>query len=78
MKKFYTSLSEATHDLKARGYTHDFNLKPHCIECTGLQLELSPEKFTVVSFIASKGCPAQMTIALSLLSLLLKELKVCW
>lgn len=55
MKKFYTSLSEATNDLKARGYTHDFNLKPHCIECTGLRLELSPEKFTVDEFHRFEG-----------------------
>lgn len=55
MKKFYASLSEATNDLKARGYTHDFNLKPHCIECTGLQLELSPEKFTVDEFHRFEG-----------------------
>ncbi len=55
MKKFYTSLSEATNDLKARGYTHDFNLKPDCIECDSLQLQLSPEKFTVDEFHRFEG-----------------------
>ena len=55
MKKFYASLSEATNDLKARGYTYDFNLKPDCIECLGLQLELSPENFTVDEFHRFEG-----------------------
>ncbi len=55
MKKFYASLSEATNDLKARGYTNDFNLKPNCIECRGLQLQLSPEKFTVDEFHRFEG-----------------------
>jgi hypothetical protein len=55
MKKYYTSLSEATNDLKKRGYTHDFNLKPDCIECSGLQLQLSPEKFTVDEFHRFEG-----------------------
>jgi hypothetical protein len=49
-KKHYTSLSEATNDLRARGYKYDFNLKPECIECPALQLQLSPEKFTIDEF----------------------------
>lgn len=53
--KYYISLSEATNDLKARGYTHDFNVKPDCIECGGLQLQLSPEKFTVDEFHRFEG-----------------------
>lgn len=55
MKKHYTSLSEATNDLKARGYTHDFNVKSDCIECPALQLRLSPEKFTVDEFYRFEG-----------------------
>lgn len=55
MKKHYTSLSEATNDLKVRGYTYDFNLKPDCIECDGLQLQFSPEKFTVDEFHRFEG-----------------------
>lgn len=55
MKKNYTSLSEATNDLYARGYTHDFNVKPDCIECQGLQLQLSPERFTVDEFHRFEG-----------------------
>lgn len=55
MKKHYISLSEATNDLKIRGYTNDFNIKPDCVECPGLQLELSPEKFTVDEFHRFEG-----------------------
>jgi hypothetical protein len=55
MRKHYRSLSEATNDLKARGYVHDFNLKPDCIECPGLQLQLSPERFTVDEFHRFEG-----------------------
>ena len=54
-KKHYTSLSEATNDLRARGYTHDFNLKPDCVECAALQLPLSPERFVVDEFFRFEG-----------------------
>lgn len=55
MKKHYTSLSKATNDLKKRGYIHDFNLKGDCVECPGLQLQLSPENFTVDEFHRFEG-----------------------
>lgn len=55
MRKHYSSLSEATNDLKARGYVNDFNLKTECIECPGSQLQLSPEKFTVDEFHRFEG-----------------------
>ena len=54
-KKHYTSLSEATNDLRKRGYTYDFNLKPDCIECPSLQLQLSPERFVVDEFFRFEG-----------------------
>lgn len=54
-KKSYTSLSAATNDLRARGYTYDFNMKPECIECPSLQLQLAPEKFTVDEFYRFEG-----------------------
>ena len=54
-KKSYTTLSEATNDLRARGYKHDFNLKPDCIECPALRLRLSPERFTVDEFHRFEG-----------------------
>lgn len=55
MKEYYTSLSEATNGLKNRGYTHDFNLKEDDIECPGMQLQLSPENFTVDEFHRFEG-----------------------
>lgn len=55
MKKNYTTLSEATNDLKARGYTHDFNAEPDCIKCEAAQLRLKPEHFTVDEFHRFEG-----------------------
>lgn len=43
----YDSLLEAIEDLKKRGYTEDFNLKPYCLACSRLKLELRPEQFTI-------------------------------
>ena len=45
--KNYNNLIDALQDLKARGCTNDFNLKPHCIECTTLSLHLHPEDFEI-------------------------------
>ena len=53
--KDYSSLSDATTDLKKRGYTEDFNLKPTCLECPSLKLELHPEHFTVDEFYRFEG-----------------------
>jgi hypothetical protein len=54
-KKSYNSLSAAVNDLRARGYTYDFNLKPDCIACPSLQLQIMPEKFTVDEFHRFEG-----------------------
>lgn len=43
----YDTLSEAINDLQQRGYNYDFNLKPHCLECASLKLEIHPEEFEV-------------------------------
>jgi len=53
--KVYKSLPEAINDLKARGYTKDFNLKPDCIECPSLELQWHPEHFTVDEFYRFEG-----------------------
>lgn len=55
MNRQYNSLSEATNGLKARGYVHDFNLKPECVACPALQLQLTPEHFTVDEFHRFEG-----------------------
>jgi hypothetical protein len=53
--KNYSSLSEAINDLKSRGYVEDFNLKPHCLECKSLSLQLNPEDFQVDEFYRFEG-----------------------
>ena len=45
--KSYDTLSEAIQDLQSRGYTYDFNLKPHCLECASLKLEIHPDDFEI-------------------------------
>ncbi len=45
--KSYDTLSEAVKDLQNGGYIYDFNLKPYCLECPSLKLELHPEDFGV-------------------------------
>ena len=45
--KNYDTLSEAINDLQANGYTYNFNLKPKCLECVSLKLQISPEDFDV-------------------------------
>jgi hypothetical protein len=51
--QFYDTLSEALTDLKKKGYTENFNLKPYCIECRSLQL--FPEDFMIDSFYRFEG-----------------------
>ncbi len=43
----YDTLSEAINDLQQRGYTYDFNLKPECMQCASLNIEIQPEDFKV-------------------------------
>ena len=53
--KSYTTLSEAINDLKKRGYKEDFNLRPTCLECASLSLEIHPEDFVVDEFHRFEG-----------------------
>lgn len=55
MTRNYNTLSEATTDLKKRGYTYDFNLKHDCVECPAIQLQLAPERFSVDEFYRFEG-----------------------
>jgi hypothetical protein len=55
MMKNYNTLSEALQDLKSRGYKEDFNLKPHCVECRGKNLQWTPERFTINEFYRFEG-----------------------
>ena len=45
--KNYDTLSEAINDLQQKGYTYDFNLKPECLGCASLKIEIQPEDFKV-------------------------------
>ncbi len=53
--KSYKTLSEATNDLKHRGYTENLNLKANCIECPSRNLQLKPEDFTIDEFYRFEG-----------------------
>jgi len=51
----YATLTEALDDLKRRGYTADFDLQPHCIECAAHQLELHPDDFEITEVYRFEG-----------------------
>ncbi|HYC85119.1 MAG TPA: phosphoribosylpyrophosphate synthetase [Chryseosolibacter sp.] len=51
----YSTLSEALTDLKRRGYSEDFNLRPHCVHCPARNLQWEPEHFTVDEFHRFEG-----------------------
>ena len=51
----YDTLSEAINDLQANGYTYDFNLKPECLHCASLNIEIHPEDFAVDQFFRFEG-----------------------
>ncbi len=45
--KSYDTLSEAINDLRVNEYPYDFNLKPECLKCPSLKIEIRPEDFKV-------------------------------
>lgn len=51
----YATLTEALDDLKRRGYTLDFDLRPACIECGEAQLQLQPDEFEIVEVYRFEG-----------------------
>ncbi len=51
----YATLTEALDDLKKRGYTLDFDLRPTCIECGAAQLQLQPEDFEITEVYRFEG-----------------------
>lgn len=53
--KAYETLTEAIDDLKSRGFTEDFNLQPHCLQCRSRDLHVHPEDFTVEEFYRFEG-----------------------
>ena len=53
--KTYATLSEAIDDLKDRGYTDDFSLRPHCLENKTRELQVHPDHFKVDQFYHFEG-----------------------
>ena len=53
--KSYDTLSEALNDLEKRGYTFDFNLQEHQIECKPIQKVFTPEFFEIVEMYRFEG-----------------------
>lgn len=53
--KNYNNLVDALQDLNARGFKIDFNLKPHCLECVALNLQLHPEDFEIMETYRFEG-----------------------
>ena len=51
----YDTLSQALNSLKNRDYTENLNLKPFCIECPSLALQLYPEDFTIDEYYRFEG-----------------------
>ena len=49
----YDTVSQAINELRARGYTMDFNLKENCIICN--QQEFNPEDFKIVEVYRFEG-----------------------
>jgi len=53
--KHYATLTEALDDLRRRGYSEDFNLKPTCLECAAKQVELHPDDFEITEVYRFEG-----------------------
>ncbi|RQO32107.1 phosphoribosylpyrophosphate synthetase [Taibaiella sp. KBW10] len=49
----YETLSQATNDLMARGYTLDFNLSENCLICNGTEYDVAD--FEIVEFHRFEG-----------------------
>lgn len=43
----YETLSEAINALRTQGYTEDFNLQSHCLECRVGEIQLFPHDFEI-------------------------------
>lgn len=49
------TLSTALQQLRSRGYTEDFNLRPDCLYCAARDLRLAPEQFKVDAVFRFEG-----------------------
>ncbi len=64
MDNQYDTLSQATDDLKKRGYELNFNLEPDCIACKDLNKKYNPKSFHIDEFHRFEGMtnPDDMSI----------------
>ncbi len=53
--KQYVTLSETMNELRKEGYTEDFNLKQHCLECRNGQYKVFAEDFKVDKYYRFEG-----------------------
>jgi hypothetical protein len=51
----YDTVTEAISDLKARGYTLDFNLQVNALQCFNPDLNLEPEEFEIKEIYRFEG-----------------------
>lgn len=51
----YDTVTEAISDLKARGYTLDFNLQVNALQCFNPDLNLEPEEFEIKAIYRFEG-----------------------
>jgi hypothetical protein len=49
------TLSATLRDLKAKGYTEDFNLNGDCIDCHSQQLKIFPSEFQIDQYFRFEG-----------------------
>ncbi|MBX3102130.1 MAG: phosphoribosylpyrophosphate synthetase [Bacteroidetes bacterium] len=55
MARAYETVVEALNDLKARGFTTDFNLEENCLVCNHTSQRYDSEAFEVVEFYRFEG-----------------------
>jgi hypothetical protein len=53
--KAYDTLVEALNDLRTRGFTLDFNIKPDSLHCASNDIRLHPEDFEIVETYRFEG-----------------------
>lgn len=63
-KYHYDTMVEALNDLTKRGYTEDYNLRPYCLECLRLQLELGAGEFEIDEVHRFEGARTRMIVLL--------------
>ena len=51
----FDTLSTALQQLRGRGYTEDFNLRPDCLYCAARDLRLAPDHFKVNAVFRFEG-----------------------